>query len=328
MIRGLAVAALLILAALSGCEEEQSNSTYSFDIQGREVPTFNADSAYNFIEQQLAFGPRNPGSQGHEQAKQYLLGKLKGYASDRAVYTQNFTADGYSGEELQLSNIIAAFNLKSSDRILLSAHWDTRPRADQSSENPDKPILGADDGGSGVAVLLELARKFKEDPPPIGVDIVLFDGEDYGKEGDMDNYFLGSRYWSKNPPVKGYSPRFGILLDMVGGEGAKFPKEGYSLRYAPSLVDEIWAVASQKGYGELFINERGYAISDDHLIINRNINIPTIDIIHQDLNGLESEFPPYWHTHQDNMEIISRETLEGVGQVLTELIYNRINVEN
>lgn len=318
---------LMVVISVQGCGGEQRPVRLNFEKQGRNVPAFNSDSAYHFVQRQVDFGPRNPSSEGHRQAREYLLQKLRAYASPKSVYPQNFTAEGYGGTNLKLTNIIAAFNTQSSDRIMLCAHWDTRPRADQDSTNTGKPILGADDGGSGVAVLLELARLFSKYPPPVGVDIVLFDGEDYGREGDLDKYFLGSRHWSKNPPVEGYTPRFGILLDMVGGRQAQFPKEGYSMHYAPALVNEIWSIAGEKGLGTLFLDREGNAISDDHVIINRNLGIPTIDIIRHEVTREGAKFAPYWHTHRDNMDIISRETLGGVGNVLTELIYNRIAAE-
>lgn len=307
------------------CNQEEK-PRLNFEPQGREVPEFNADSAYQFIKQQVSLGPRDPGSKGHQETKEYLIEKLQSYAGERGVFPQNFTVTGYEGDTLELTNIIAAFNTQSSDRIMLCAHWDTRPRADKDSVDTQKPILGADDGGSGVGVLLELARIFNENPPPIGVDIVLFDGEDYGKEGDMENYFLGSRYWAENPPVEGYLPRFGILLDMVGGRGAEFPMEGNSMRFAPALVNEIWGIAEEKGYGNLFSDTEGNAISDDHVIINRISGIPTIDIIRHTPTEEGAQFASYWHTHKDNMSIISKETLKGVGTVLTELVYNRLEV--
>jgi hypothetical protein len=319
----LCLAVIICIGLFASCSKEEA-SRLNFEPQGRKVPTFNADSAYHFVQEQVSFGPRNPNSEGHKHAKDYLLDKLTSYAGDRAVYPQNFTTTGYNADTLQLTNIIAAFNLKSSDRILLCAHWDTRPRADKDSVNPDKPILGADDGGSGVGVLLELARLFKKNPPPIGVDIVLFDGEDYGHEGDLSKYFLGSRHWSNNPPVQGYSPRFGILLDMVGGKNATFPKEGNSMRFAPALVNELWTIADEKGYGNLFLDKRGNSISDDHVVISNILGIPTIDVIRHDLGSENLQFAPYWHTHSDNMQIISKETLKGVGTVLAELIYNRV----
>lgn len=319
------VVLLLTLVGLIGCGEPEHEERLNFEKQGREVPAFNADSAYQYVQQQVDLGPRHPGSEGHRLAKAYLIGKLAEAAGERSVFAQHFTHQGYEGDTLKLSNIIAAFNPTASDRIMLCAHWDTRPRADEDSVDQDKPILGADDGGSGVAVLLELARLFKNNPPPIGVDIILFDGEDYGKQGQMDRYFLGSRYWANNPPVKGYSPRFGILLDMVGGENAQFPKEKNSLRFAPALVNEIWQIADGKGYSNTFVNREGVGISDDHVVINRILRIPTIDIIrHRANEDGTAQFAPYWHTHDDNMDVIRRETLESVGEVLAELVYNRI----
>jgi len=314
---------IILSGSLFSCSSNQDSKLH-FEAQGNKVPAFNADSAYQFVAKQVAFGPRTPNSIAHKKAKQYFLEKLRSYAGQRNVFPQEFSVSGYNNDTLALTNIIAAFNPRSGDRIMLSAHWDSRPQADQDTADADKPILGADDGGSGVAVLLELARIFHDNPPPIGVDIVLFDGEDYGKEGDMSNYFLGSRYWSKNPPVKGYSPRFGILLDMVGGQSAKFPKEQNSMRYAPALVNELWSIADQKGYGKLFVDEKGSIISDDHVVVSQILNIPTIDIIYHEPAANGANFPPYWHTHRDNMQIISKRTLSGTGNVLAELVYNRL----
>ncbi|MFD2532098.1 M28 family peptidase [Gracilimonas halophila] len=316
---------LFLLILIYGCSNSDTPGL-KFSEKGREVPSFNADSAYLFVQQQVDFGPRVPNSEAHRKAMEFFEEKLRGYAGSNAVFTQKFTAEGYE-ENLELGNVIAAFNLSSPDRIMLSAHWDSRPRADMDSDSTrkDEPIVGADDGGSGVAVLLELARIFKDNPPPIGVDIVLFDGEDYGKSGSLEKYFLGSRYWSNNPPVPGYSPRFGILLDMVGAEDAQFPKEQYSMSYAPNLVDEVWNIASEKGYDHYFLNEQGAAVSDDHVIVNEQAGIPIINIINHSRNERGgTEFAPYWHTHNDNMEIISKETLQAVGDVMAELIYNRL----
>tara|TARA_R110000868_G_scaffold304437_19_gene565349 strand:+ start:4486 stop:5457 length:972 start_codon:yes stop_codon:yes gene_type:complete len=313
------------LIIISSCSAE-SDSGLQFSAKGRNVPSFSADSAYQFIQAQVDFGPRVPNTYGHVETRKYLETKFKDYAGTGSVFSQEFQKSGYSGDPLKMANIIAAFNTSAADRIMLSAHWDTRPRADEDTVRTADYILGADDGGSGVGILLELARVFSENPPPIGVDIVLFDGEDYGTQGDLANYFLGSKHWSLNPPVPGYSPRFGILLDMVGAENAEFPKESYSMTYAPNLVNELWEIAGQKGYDNYFINEKGVAIQDDHKIVNENTDIPFIDIIHHynSPEGGESVFPSHWHTHQDDMPIISKETLQAVGDVLLELIFNRI----
>lgn len=313
---------LLLLVHCTSPDEPK----FSFTDLGREVPLFSAENANQFIRDQVSFGPRNPSSEGHRLAKDYLQHQLQEYAGERNVYVQTFKHDGYDGEILEMHNIIAAFNLESSDRIVLAAHWDTRPRAEEDPENPEVPILGADDGGSGVGVLLELARIFSEEPLPLGVDIILFDGEDYGHSGDLQQYFLGARYWGDNQPVPGYNPRFGILLDMVGGRNAVFPKEGYSVRIAPSLVDAVWNVAEDLGYAEMFPEREGALVSDDHMIVQRKTGIPMINIIHHERSERgTAEFPSYWHTHNDNLDIIDLNTLQAVGDLMTELIYNRID---
>lgn len=315
---------LLILSVIAISCTEESADRLNFEEQGRNVPVFNVDSAYALLEKQVSFGPRNPNSTGHNQTREWLLLKLRQYAGNRSVFAQEFTHVGYESDTLNLTNIIAAFNPKSSDRIMLCAHWDTRPRADEDSEDPGSPILGADDGGSGVAILLELARLMSIQSPQIGIDIILFDGEDYGKSGSLEQYFLGSRFWANNPPVPNYRPRFGILLDMVGGVNARFPKEKYSLQYAPALVNEIWSIAEEKGYDDVFVDQQGTLISDDHVVINRILQIPTIDIIRHEPGMEEVSFAPYWHTQDDDMDIISKQTLQAVGEVMAELIYNRI----
>ncbi len=315
----LLVAVLLIQA----CSNEPKTGL-QFSEKGRTVPEFSGDSAYQFVQAQVDFGPRVPNTYGHVETKKYLMNKLREYAGQQMVFAQEFTGEGYSGT-LEMANIIAAFNPTAADRIMLCAHWDTRPRADMDTERTADYIPGADDGGSGVGVLMELARIFADNPPPIGVDIVLFDGEDYGAQGDLANYFLGSRHWSQNPPVPGYSPRFAILLDMVGANDAVFPKEEYSIGYAPNLVDEVWNIADEKGYDNLFPNEVGAGVLDDHYIIDQYTDIPIINIInHQRGEDGNIVFGSHWHTHQDDMPIIGKETLQGVGEVLLELIYNRM----
>ena len=315
---------LLLLALLFFVSCSSEEPEFSFEDQDREVPEFSSERAYQYIEEQVAFGPRVPNMEGHVETINYLREHFEENAGSGNVFVQEFEQEVY-GETLTMFNLLASFGTQHSDRIMLAAHWDTRPRGEEDPTNPDDPILGADDGGSGVGVLMEIARVFAENDVPIGVDIVLFDGEDYGEEGDLDNYFLGARHWSNNPPVPGYSPRYGILLDMVGGEDAIFAKERYSLRYASSLVDEVWNIAADKGYGDLFVDEQGGFVSDDHVVVNQEAGIPMINIIHHSVNEDGSvNFPPYWHTQNDNMDIIDTNTLQAVGDVVLELIYNRI----
>jgi len=315
----------IISLFLIACSDDQSG--LQFKDQGRDVPEFNSRNAFSFIEDQLAFGPRVPGSDAHREAVNYFRDHFSETAGQRSVFVQQFEQEIYN-ETLPFYNVLVSFGGEHTDRIVLAAHWDSRPRGERDPDNPELPIPGADDGASGVSVLMELATIFKENPPPIGVDIILFDGEDYGEEGDLANYFIGSRYWGQNPPVPGYNPRFGILLDMVGGEGAVFPKEVHSVNFAPQLVDEVWSIAAEKGHGELFLNERGGRVADDHVIVEQYTGIPMINIIHHRLNESgQIEFPPYWHSQKDDIDIIDRNVLQAVGDVLLELIYNRIPVD-
>jgi glutaminyl-peptide cyclotransferase len=229
---------------------------------------------------------------------------------------------------MNIKNIVASYNPDASKRILLCAHWDTRRVADQDTERTQEPILGADDGGSGVGVLLEIARVLNENPIKIGVDIVLFDAEDQGESSTptrpyrKETWCIGSQYWSKTPHKIGYKANFGILLDMIGSKGARFPKEGLSMKHAGIFVEKVWTEALNMGYSDLFVSNTAQQIVDDHLFINEIANIPTLDIINLPTNpGANGSFGHYWHTHKDNMDIIDQNTLNAVGNVLTHILY-------
>ena len=291
-----------------------------------EAPTFNADSAYAYIERQVAFGPRVPNTEAHQRCADYLAGELERHGAK--VYVQEAVLTAYNGEKLKAKNIIGAFQPEKSRRILLFAHWDSRPYADHDSDeaNHRKPIDGADDGGSGVGVLLEIARQIQAKAPAIGIDIVFFDAEDYGTPEFVDEYkpdtwCLGSQFWAKNPHVPNYNAEFGILLDMVGSRGATFYKEGTSVQYAARYVEKVWAAARELGYGKYFINAQGGAIVDDHQYVIQGLRIPCLDIINYDPNT-RSGFGAYWHTQNDTMENIDRETLKAVGETVLSVIYN------
>ena len=298
-----------------------------------KIPGFTADSAYVFVEKQVAFGPRVPNTTAHQECKNWLVQKLEGFGAK--VIEQNFEAKAYTGTVLKGVNIIGQFNPAAKKRIMLNAHWDSRHIADSklSTERRNEPILGADDGGSGVAVLLEVARQLQANPIDMGVDIIFFDAEDYGEHKEeaaatqeaemrsMETWCLGSQYWSKNLHVSGYKPKFGILLDMVGAQNARFPKEGFSMQIAPALVDKIWKLAKAMGYGNFFVDEQlSGGITDDHYFVARNTGIPIIDIIHVS-NKDGQTFGDHWHTQNDNMNIIDKRTLKVVGQVVLAVVY-------
>lgn len=286
-----------------------------------DKPVFNADSAYSYIEKQLSFGPRVPGTPTQKNAAVWIEKKLKDYCD--TVYVQNTQVKAGDGKMLPCINMIGTIHPNASKRILLLAHWDSRPWADMDVTNRDKAILAADDGGSGVAVLLELGRQIQTKPLPhdLGIDILFTDVEDYGKtEWGDDSYALGTQYWAKHPHVPGYTASFGILLDMVGARNARFPLEGLSAQYAPAVQQRVWKAASTAGYSSYFPYDKGPSITDDHVFVNELIGIPTIDIINLHPNS-ERSFAPHWHTHRDDMNIIDKNTLKAVGETILQVIY-------
>ncbi len=313
----LLAAIALVLGSCSKRSTEQKPEQASITLKTPTVPIpqFDANSAFNYLVKQVDFGPRAPNTDAHQQCLQYLQQVLSMYAD--SVQLQKFNVPGYDGVVLHLTNIIAHFNLKSKTRVLLTAHWDSRPRADHQPGGPvDKPIPGADDGASGVAVLLEMARGFKESPPPVGVDIILWDGEDYGREGDMNYYCLGSKYWAATKPFS-YQPVFAINLDMIGQKNLSISKEGYSVQYAPDVVDLVWNTAAEMGVTQ-FVDRTMDPIYDDHLQLD-NVGIKAIDLIDFDYK--------YWHTLEDTPDKCSPESLSAVGRVLLEVLYRKIPVQ-
>jgi glutaminyl-peptide cyclotransferase len=288
------------------------------------APTFSEDSAFQYIKAQVDFGPRVPNTEGHERTLAYLQNFFAKHA-DRVI-SQEAVLKAFDGTELNATNIIASFNPENSERILLCAHWDTRPFADQGTDDIYKPILGANDGASGVGVLMEVARLLQLNKVAIGVDIILFDAEDYGQPAFSednyvpDSYCLGSQYWAKNPHVENYTAEFGILLDMVGGPNASFSHEGTSIYYANNYLHKVWSLAHALGYNDYFSYLQTSPITDDHLYVNKIAKIPTIDIIQYD-KTTESGFAWYWHTHDDNLESIDKKTLKAVGQTLIQTIF-------
>ncbi len=309
--------ALTILGAccLAGCAKTTSTGSDSTPVQ--EAPAqmsapFDADSAYSFIARQVEFGPRVPGTAAHTACGDWLEQKLRETGCE--VIVQRVTLHAFDGTPLPARNIFARFNPQAADRTLLLAHWDTRPWADNDpdSANHSKPVPGANDGASGVGVLLEVARQLNLAGSDKGIDILFTDAEDYGSDGDEDSWALGTRYFAENPPVAGYAPKQAVLLDMVGGAGSIFTREYFSNQYAPALLDDLWASARATGNEQLFSNTPGGAITDDHLELLK-VGIPTVDIIGFSPDG---GFLPTWHTLRDDMTNISRETLQAVGTTL------------
>lgn len=307
------------------CSGEKTTETAVEDVIIKPYPTFNADSAYAFIQSQVDFGPRVPGTKGHTDTKNWIVGKLEGYGWN--VQTQEFQIKTYDGLNWDLTNIIASHNPKATKRILLAAHWDTRRMADKDTERLNEPIDGANDGGSGVGVLLEIARTIaaQELKPDVGIDIIFFDGED---DGEKENATVtnnsqiwwchGSQYWSKNKHITNYSAYYGILVDLVGAKNAKFYREGYSRQYASGILSKVWGNASSLGHSDFFIQKDAPEIIDDHVFVNEWGKIPMIDIIEY---SPDYGFGHYHHTHQDNMNLIDTRSLKAVGETVLFTVY-------
>jgi len=317
--------ALLVLTSCSSSPKEKSVKKNSIPVKEVQVPTFNADSAYQYVAEQVAFGPRVPNTEEHRKAALYLEQTLKRFTPD--VLVQSFQQRAYDGTVLNGKNIIAQFNKGQKKRVLLAAHWDSRPFADHDPDeaNHHTPIDGANDGASGVGVLLEIARQMSIQAPDIGVDIVLFDLEDYGMpafagDGSNESWALGSQYWANNPMPIDYTANFGILLDMVGAENVSFRMEYYSMRYAPHIVKKVWKQAAALGFDSIFLFEEGGYVMDDHIPVNEVLKIPMIDIIHYD-DSRDSSFFPHWHTVNDNLDNIDKESLRIVGETVTHVVY-------
>jgi len=303
-----------VYACGTGSDQDTQNGNKTSSIR---VPAFNRDSAYSFIEKQVSFGPRVPGTQAHSNCLAWIIGQFE--KSGAVIQQQDFEISFISDERVTATNIVASINPQNKRRILLGAHWDTRYTADQdpNEQKRDLPILGADDGASGVGVLLEIARVLNIHPINLGVDFIFFDAEDQGEAGSDETWCLGAQYWSSNIVIPSH-PQYGILLDMVGSKGAVFRKEGFSILYARSVVEKVWSLAKSMGYGSYFSDDQLPPITDDHRFVNEIAKIPMINIINRTREG---NFGSYWHTHQDDMSIIDRSTLRAVGQVVLAVLY-------
>lgn len=318
---------ILTIILLGSCSSTPKTDSQETRTIAKATPTitFNEDSAYSFVKAQCDFGPRVPNTKAHRQCGDYLIGKLTEYGAN--VITQETILTTFDRTKLNARNIIGEFAPEKKRRILLLAHWDCRPWADSDPDpaNHKKAVMGANDGASGVGVLLELARLFHAQQPEIGVDILFVDAEDWGDNSGLsanadNSWALGTQYWIANPHRLGYRPIYAILLDMVGAKGSQFSQEYFSMQYAQAMVNEVWNMAHQSGYGNYFPKRTGGAITDDHVFINR-AGIPAIDIIAMDPTSTNGFFPQ-WHTIDDTMTHIDPATLKAVGQTLTNLIYN------
>ena len=328
--KGKIISFLILLCVICSCSTTKKSQTTEQTVVSVE---FNADSAYAFCAAQCDFGPRTMNSEAHERCAQWIQQQFEQYGY--SVQLQKADLKGYDGTILKSTNIIAsqkqtANSQKPEARIFICAHWDSRPWADNDPDEANwrKPVMAANDGASGVAVMLELARLLQQnDSARMAVDFICFDAEDWGipqweNDVDGDSWALGAQYWSaSNLPQQG-NYQFGILLDMVGGQGAKFYREIFSLKYAHNIVERVWQAANTAGYASIFPYLDGGQITDDHVPVNEKAGIPCIDFINHYPYCEQSSFGPTWHTVNDDMQHIDRNTLKAVGQTLVQLIYS------
>lgn len=315
------IAALCCACGSAGHSDADSAEASAATPAAVPAVEFNADSAYSYVKTQVDFGPRVPNTEAHERAAQWLAEELQRHGAQ--VHVQKANLRAFDGTLLRASNIIGQFNPEATDRLLLVAHWDSRPWADADPDESRRrePVPGANDGASGVGVLLEIARLAGATAPSRGLDILFVDAEDWGDEGDDASWALGARYFTEHPFRPGYIPAEAIIVDMVGGENAVFPREFFSEQGAPGLNTRIWSVAHASGYADRFPNRMGGAITDDHVQFLA-AGIPAIDIIQY---SEPTGFHPAWHTTGDDMSVISAATLKAVGQVLTNYIFPPAN---
>ena len=328
---------LVMLLLLTSCASRKQTA------DGRQTaayPVFSADSAYAFCAAQCEFGPRTMNSKAHDACGEWIARKFESYGL--SVIRQKADLKGYDGTILRATNIVASFRPELSDRILVCAHWDSRPWADNDADEANwrKPVMAANDGASGVAVMLELARLLQHNATPhsdrgsendsarVAVDFICFDAEDWGvpqweESVDGDSWALGAQYWAASSLPQQGNYQYGILLDMVGGQGAKFYRESYSMHYARNIVERVWQAANTAGYGSTFPYKDGGGVTDDHVPVNEKAGIPCIDIINHYPDCEQSSFGPTWHTVNDDMQHLDRNTLQAVGQTLVQLIFQR-----
>ena len=269
------------------------------------------------VRTQVGFGPRVPGREGHAAQLAWMVAHLDSAGVE--VQTDTFTHVTTTGDTLHLTNVLARAKPEATRRILLLTHWDTRPISDNATDPAlrSTPIPGANDGASGTAILMELAGLLEGTPPPMGVDLLFVDGEDYGDYGAGDMLLGAKHYAEKLPPPGPGRPIYGVLLDMVGDVDPRFPVEPTSVQYAQPVVRKVWDAARRLGYSKFFPDAAGQDIADDHIPL-LNAGLPTVDVIDFSYGPGNS----WWHTPEDTPEHVSPSTLGMVGQVVTELIYS------
>jgi hypothetical protein len=294
------------LCTLGACNRDEAPRT-----------KFNAEAARGYVKTQVDFGPRIPGSEGHRKTGDWIVSQMRSRAD--TVWEQRWTHVTVKGDTLPLRNIFARIRVSAAERVLFVAHWDTRPTSDEASDPAKRqlPVPGANDGASGVAVLMALADLLKQMPPDLGVDLLFVDGEDYGSFDTMKDVLLGSTYFADHLPAANYQPVFGVLLDMIGDADLQINQEINSVQSAPEVVRRVWQAAKDLNYDRYFIPETKYQVTDDHVPLLRK-GLRVIDVI--DLDYPREGSPTYHHTPDDTLDKVSAKSLQIVGDVMASLV--------
>jgi glutaminyl-peptide cyclotransferase len=296
---------LLALIVMLGCQARAGGSK-----GGGGASEFNGPTAFTYVERQMAFGPRIPNKPGHTQTGDWLLAELRARAD--TVIVQEIRHVIRRGDTLRLRNFFARFRPQATERVLFMAHWDTRPMADRSENLGQQrmPVPGANDGASGVAVLLGVADALKARAPTGGVDLLFVDGEDYGDFADTNDVLIGSRWFAAHQPA-GYQPLFAVLFDMVGDKDLQIYQEGNTVAFAPEVVQRVWRVAAERGHERQFVPSVRHTLTDDHVALQK-AGLHAIDVVDFDY--------PYWHTTEDTLDKVSAASLQIVGDVAVALV--------
>jgi Zn-dependent M28 family amino/carboxypeptidase len=302
----------LVVCALAACKGDTKNGSAAQRSAGATSTGFSGAAAYNYAKAQVAFGPRVPGSPAAKQAGDWIIREMKARAD--TVIVQSFTHTTADGKKLPMRNILARFRPELTERILYVTHWDSRPVSESAATEAERklPVPGANDGASGVGMFVALGDLFKKTRPPVGVDLLFVDGEDYGQFGPPEvDVLIGSRYFASHLPSPGYKPLFGVLWDMIGDKDLRIPYEMFSFERAPEVVSRVWQTASELGHGNIFVQESGGQVTDDH--------VPLLDAGLRVIDVIDLDYGPH-HTPHDTMDKISPQSLGIVGDVAAALI--------
>jgi hypothetical protein len=306
---------ILMLCLLSACKGDAKNGSAAQRPEAASTTGFNGTAAYNYAKAQVAFGPRVPGTPAAKQAGDWIIRQMRARAD--TVIVQSFTYTTADGKKLPLRNILARFRPELPDRVLYLTHWDSRPISESATTEAEKkmPVPGANDGASGVGMFIALGDVLKKTKPVVGVDLLFTDGEDYGQFGPPDvDVLIGAKYFATHLPSPGYKPLYGVLWDMIGDKDLRIPYEMNSFQQVPDVVSRVWQTAADLGHADVFVQESGGQITDDHMPL-LNAGLRVIDVI-------DLTYPPH-HTPYDTMDKISAKSLGIVGDVATALVTRR-----